>query len=276
MTSTTTITTNMSRIRLPGVPTLKQKNIWPNPQQSIGERWCAIGKKQCWEAIGPAQEVADKVSRDIKNLLQSRHEYLNKDIRVPRILLFSLYMIGQTVEQARPTIIFSCENKAQRQRAMKVVRGDSLLDAYPAIMLAESLRPPRLSRGPQQLGDMCLDDDVQISDVAETSTYSDRLVYYSHPLSSIHGIPVIIKNTDETLTSRQSTLGIVRIGEKLFGITVAHAFIDPSENNEPSESGDMGFSLEYDSDEEDTEDEDFIRTTSRGELSPTLLSRCYN
>jgi hypothetical protein len=266
----------MSWIGLSGVPTLKQKNIWPDPKQSIGERWCAIGKQNCWEAIGPAQEVADKVSRDIKNLLQSQHEYLNKDIRVPRFLLFSLYMIGETVEQSRPTIIFSCENKVQRQRAREVVRESSLLAAYPAVMLAESSRPPRLCRGPQQLGDMCLDDDVRISNVAETSTYSDRLVYYSHPLSRIHGIPVTIESNDDIPTSRQSTLGVVRVGEELFGITVAHAFMDHSENNELSDSGDMEFSLEYASDDEDTEDENFIGTTSRGELSPALVSSCYN
>jgi hypothetical protein len=157
---------------------------------------------------------------------------------------------------------------------MKVVRGSQLLDAYPAVLLAESSRPPRLSREPQQLGDICSDDDVQMSDVAETSTFSDRLVYYSHPLSTTYGIPVIIKSTEETLTSRQSTLGIVCIGDKLFGITVAHVFIDPSENSEPSEDGDMEFSLEYDSDDEDNEDEDFIGSTSRGELSSALLSQC--
>jgi hypothetical protein len=273
MTSTTTTTTNMSRTGLLQVSMFKQSNPWPNPQQSIGASWCEIGKTRCWEAIGPAQEVIGKVLQQIKNLLESQHEYLNEGVCVPRALLFDLYMTGRTVEKARPTIIFSCENKAQRQRAMKVVRASPLLDTYPAVLLGESSRPLRLSREPQQLGDMCSDDDAEMSGLAELSTYSDRLVYYSHPLSSIHGIPVVIKDTENSLTSRKSTLSIVRIGDRLFGITVAHAFIDPAGNHETSEDGDMEFSLEHDNDEEDSEDEDFIGTTSRGELSSALLSQ---
>jgi hypothetical protein len=35
----------------------------------------------------------------------------------------------------------------------------------------------------------------------------------------------------------------------------------------------MEFSLEHDNDEEDSEDEDFIGATSRGELSTALLSQ---
>jgi hypothetical protein len=182
-------------------------------------------------------------------------------------------MTGQKVEKVRPTIIFSCENKAQRQRAMKVVRASPLLDTYPAVLLGESSRPLRLSCEPQQLGNMCSDNDAEMSGIVELSTYSDRLVYYSHPLSSIHGILVVIKDTENSLTSCKSTLSIVRIGDRLFGITVAHAFIDPTENNKTSEDSDMEFSLEHDNDEEDSEDEDFIGATSRGELSTALLNQ---
>ncbi|KIM96249.1 hypothetical protein OIDMADRAFT_59318 [Oidiodendron maius Zn] len=265
----------MSRIGMLRVSTFKHKNPWPDPQLSIGESWCEIGKTRCWEAVGPAQEVAGKILRHIKDLLESQHEHLNEGVCVPRALLFGLYMIGRAIEQARPTIIFSCENKAQRQRAMKVVRGSLLLDAYPAVLLAESSRPPRLSREPQQLGDICWDYDVQMPPAPETSTLSNRLVYYSHPQSSSHGIPVIIKSTEESLTSRKCTLGIVRIGDKLFGITVAHAFVDPPENNHPGEGGDLEFSLEHDSDDEDNEDENFIDATSRGSASPEQFTVDY-
>jgi hypothetical protein len=152
MTSTTTIMTSRSWIGTLRAPAFKQKNPWSNPEQSVGDAWCDIGKTRCWEAIGPAQDVASKVLGHIKNLLESQHEYLNEGVCVPRVLLFGLYMTGRTIEQARPTIIFSCENKAQRQRAVKVVRESLLLGAYPAILLADSSRPPRLSPEPSATG----------------------------------------------------------------------------------------------------------------------------
>lgn len=259
------------------IPAFRQKNPWPDPELSIGESWCTIGKTQCWEAIGLAQEVAGEIFGHIKSLLESQHEHLSEGVCVPRAVLFGLYMTGRTVEKARPTIIFSCENKAQRQRAMKLVRESKLLDAYPAVLLAESSRPPRLSREPQQLCDDRSVDDAHLSDVAEPHPFSDRLVYCTHPLSRTHGIPIIIKSTDETLTFRQSTLGIVRIGDQLFGITVAHTFISPSKTDTPGKDGDMEFSLEHDSDDEDEdeEDEDFICATSRGKLSLSSVVREY-
>jgi hypothetical protein len=61
-------------------------------------------------------------------------------------------MIGPTAEQARPTIIFTCENKIQRQRAQKLVRNSKLLDQYPGFRLGESARPLRLTMSPQPLG----------------------------------------------------------------------------------------------------------------------------
>jgi hypothetical protein len=79
---------------------------------------------------------------------------LNEGVCIRRALLFGLYMIGRTKAQARPTIVFSCENKIQRQRAMKAVRESAILDEHPGVCLGESSRPPRLSSEPQQLGDL--------------------------------------------------------------------------------------------------------------------------
>jgi hypothetical protein len=93
---------------------------------------------------------------------------------------------------------------------MKLVRESLLLDAYPVVLLGESSRPPRLSREPQQLGDICSDDDVHMADAAETTPFSEMIVYYYHPLSNTHGIPVIVKSTKDPLFCRRSTLGFVR------------------------------------------------------------------
>lgn len=150
--STVTTTVNLSMIGLQIFRGFKERNPWPDPKRSIGINWCSMGKNSCWEAVGPAQETVGSILCKIKDILESQHEYLNEGVCVRRVLLFDLYMIGRTEAQARPTIVFSCENKIQRQRAMKVVRESAILDGHPGVRLGESSRPPRLSSEPQQLG----------------------------------------------------------------------------------------------------------------------------
>jgi hypothetical protein len=81
-------------------------------------------------------------------------------------------------------------------------------------------------------------------------------------------IPITIKReaAEALLSIRKSTLGVVCIGNKLLGLTVAHAFFDDSDNESLSGS-DLEFSLE---DEDHVGDafefnDDFIDMTSRGE-----------
>jgi hypothetical protein len=68
---------------------------------------------------------------------------------------------------------------------------------------------------------------------------------------------------------------MVCIGEKLFGVTAAHAFFDDIENGESTERGEstekdtMEFSLEDEDEDSDEyeEGDDSVDVTSRGELS---------
>ena len=118
---------------------------------SIGKSWCATGKNSRWEAVRRAKKQFGQVLEPIRNFLVSQHEQLSKGISVRKALLLDIYMIGPTAEQARPTIIFTCENKTQRQRAQELVRNSKLLDQYPGFGLGESARPLRLTISPQPL-----------------------------------------------------------------------------------------------------------------------------
>lgn len=231
-----------------------------------------MGKNRCWEAIGPAKERYDEVSERIKALLESQHESLNEGVCVFRFLMIDLYMIGRTEEQAKPTIIFSSENKTLRQRAQKLVRGSGILDDYPDFTLGESSRPLRLSSGPIALSGEQSTADFVKSYNAYPSTDDMACVYYSHPLNDIHGIPIIIKkaNTSASPSPRKATLGgMVCIGEKLFGVTAAHAFFDDPEKGESTGKDTMEFSLEDEDEDADEyeEGDDSVDVTSRGELS---------
>jgi hypothetical protein len=261
MASTTTLATSSTRIGLRGILKPKKSNPWPDPQQSIGESWCTLGKNRCWEPVGPAQELIGKFFGHIKDLLESQHEYLNEGVCIPRAILFSLYMIGRTEDYARPTIMFSCENKAPRQRAVKIVRASKLLDDSPGVGLGDSPRPLILSRSPVQLGDQNPNEDVQMLD--------NVLVHYFPPLTDLYGIPITIRNTKEgrLLPPRKATIGgFISLEEELFGVTVAHIFLDDSSVQKSCESDAMEYSLEFESEDEVIDDKDEVEITSHGKL----------
>ena len=75
-------------------------------------------------------------------LSMTQHEILNEGVSVRRVLIFDIYMIGRDPSQARPTIVFSSENKTQRQRALKVIRESNILDGRPGLRLRDSSTPP--------------------------------------------------------------------------------------------------------------------------------------
>ena len=264
--TTATATTTMS-LGLRRITTLGRKNPWPDPQLSLGDCWCSIGSNQCWEAVGPAKEKYDEVSVQIKSLLESRHEYLNEGICVRRWLMFGLYMIGRTKELARPTIIFSCENKTQRLRAQRLVRESGILNGYPGVALGEASRPLRLSSSPKLVCDRIPSLDVDISENVDIPKMSTACVFYSEEPAGTHGIPVAVCMLDPASSpnARKSTLGLLLVGDALFGLTTAHALLDDPDEEERY-GGDMEFSLEEEDECRDTDDycEDFVDITSRG------------
>ena len=178
------------------------------------------------------------------------------------MLSFDLYMIGRTEEFAKPTIIFSSENKTQRQRAQKLVRESGVLNQYPGIRLGESSRPLRLCRTSRPLCDQSSPGDIEMLDYQDSPAGSDACVYYSAQTNGFHGIAITVPSR----SMRKSTLGLVCIKEELFGLTVAHAFCNDLDNEETN-GGDMEFSLEDDDGDESEYrySDSFIDITSRGE-----------
>ena len=167
--SSTPITTNQSRNLV-----FKRKRIpWPCPELSIGEDWCVmpgiIMSRKCWEAIGPAREIMNQIYTPIRNPLQKRNEYLQEGTSTPRVMIFSMYMIGRTAETAHPTIIFSCENKEPRKRARKIIEESRLLDDYPGVILGDSSRPPVLSRPAVPLASHGMGGESQVSSISDLS-----------------------------------------------------------------------------------------------------------
>lgn len=255
--------------------TPKSKIAWPEPHLSIGEQWCIVGKNTCWQAFGPALYLVETLLVPIKILLEARHEDLLTGVCVPRCMCIDLYMIGRSVEKARPTVIFSSESKVQRQRAMKLVRESGLMHRHPAVVLGDVSRPLRLSREPQRLGktwkEEIMKEELDQWDQQATldlhPSHESRTVYYSQPITNTCHIPVFVRDLNKTERKIESVLGIIEVGHIQYGLTVAHILESADKEGGPEESD---LQLDYESDDQEGIEEKLVAISSSGKSNTYL------
>jgi hypothetical protein len=254
------------------------KAEWPDPELSLGRQCRSLGRNKCWEVTGPAQAVLDCIFPKVKCLLESRNEYLNEKEPIPVAIIFGLYMIGRSEKKSNPTLLFTCEKKAPRQKALNMVMESGLLSPYPGVLLAESARSPLACQPAVSLascGDM-LHGSKRVFDIyLETSP---------HHWNNLSGILVNIQSRHEgPRASRSATIGGLVYSEDgnltrtYYGITVAHAFShiamgklvqqnnDNVEDDDSVEEDDTEFAFYGQRNDDEEEDEEFIEMTSKGD-----------
>ena len=246
---------------------------WPEPELSIGEDWCLmkglLKDRQCWEAIGPAKNAMDELINGIKNELEQQQEYLRKGICTPHRMMFTMYMIGHTRTDANPVIVFSCRNKLQRKRALKVIRKSCLLDPYPGITLGDSSRPPILTGPVIPLSSYGSKSDFELPSINIESADTRIPVYYSAHSGSSYGISVFVRQDSHDL--HQATVGgFICMEGRIFGLTVAH-ILDKDQEESTSVDNDVELSIDEEDDEK-KDDEDIGDITSQGNENRNPIS----
>jgi hypothetical protein len=113
-----------------------KKNIWQNPEDSIGNWFSKIGSYNCWVAIGPAREQWTRLAHEIQQRLECCQDL------IPKGVIWSGYMIGRTKESARPTVVFCCGDSCSRKLVRQAILASGLLDQYPGFRTAECSKPP--------------------------------------------------------------------------------------------------------------------------------------
>jgi hypothetical protein len=192
---------------------------WPQPELSIGERHGSMDKfgiYKCWaiKDKSPAQLVWKSVSKAIVALLEDQFEHLDaKD----KDLMVEMFMIGRKQATCNPTILFSCESKISRQRAMELVQKKRILAAHPGVLIAECARLPRLL-------------------AADKSSSLDLSpgVYASGDLHHC-GISVLIIESEGGSPRKATIGGIVCIGDDSYGLTANHPFSKAPANDRTKE-----------------------------------------
>jgi hypothetical protein len=254
---------------------------WPDSHLSIGARCYPLGRNQCWEVIGPARDISRAIFDATRILLNSRSDYVNEGEREQCMVIFGLYMIGKNKEKACPTLLFSCERKGPRQRAIKLAKGEDLLKAFPSVKLAESSRPPQSLEAPMLLwGDAKDNENDPIASWMEfsyTGILDSPEIYYL-PSNSSCGALLARRYDPGSSAIRMATLGgIVCLRDEYFGLTAAHVFSGAYDPEYLTTKCDSEFAFDADSDAgSDGDEQDLVSMTSEGiEALPAQdIERC--
>jgi len=235
---------------------------WPQPELSIGTRYqCldVLGRYKCWSLRekSPAHIVWKGIYQSITTLLEDHYEHLGTS---GSELMVEMFMIGKKEKNASPTILFSCESKNARQKAMDLVNKKSrVLESHYGVRMAQCSRLPRL---------LALGDDVESMQLPEG-------VYSYGPVES-SGISVLIVAKDEAPPRKATIGGFLYSGNSYYGLTTAHAF---SAAKEISSSGDMDLDFAFhgassDDESSDNDDEEgLLEITSKGSNAMGFLVR---
>jgi hypothetical protein len=248
----------------------------PDPQLSIGERCHPLGRNQCWEVIGPAREASRSIFPATRVLLESRCDFVNGDEREQPLVIFGMFMIGKNEKKAHPTLLFSCERKGPRQRAIELAKGEELLKDFPHIKLAGSARPPVALQVPTMLGS--LDKTVAVENDPITSWIeslapADTPIYYL-PKKHVCGTVICQDKKDVVDPVRVATLGgVVYVKGRRYGMTAAHAFSNSYTQVPLSNICGSEFCFDDEPGEGlDEEEDDFVAMTSEGQKYPLCVS----
>jgi hypothetical protein len=206
---------------------------WHEPERSIGIQCNSFGAYQCWEADGPAKQLFAEISADIAALLYARADEIDYgEPLAGHVLMFGLYMIGRDRSKARPTLLFSHPQPKPRQRAKKFVKESDILQRYPKVVLAESREAPMAQglvgfrakspgRGltePTSIKSSSNPEfrisECNVYEIRASGNYSNPALFITSPLGKTAVIGLV-----------------VCYREKLYGVTVAHAFVKIREPN---------------------------------------------
>ncbi|KAK0638645.1 hypothetical protein B0T16DRAFT_421486 [Cercophora newfieldiana] len=284
--SQTTITTRTQRggaSRLAAMPLVvgkQEPRCWPyasgSDKDSVGKLLGSVqfsifhGRLNCWEAIGDARrEFSDKLGVELAQYLDSNTQLSESDV----YLHMSLYMVGKSASQAKPTVMFVSADARARKDAFKMVNQSGVLSSFPGFALAHIPLETEYKNFRQLAGEGAESSKATATATriltTRDGTYGGRRLYFQD------------HSGGEDLISHTATAGgvVSFLGQPMF-LTVCHAApASPSlgmpsnaissQHNDDESSEDCEIAGFDDVDLEHQEyDSDLVGATSRGSATP--------
>jgi hypothetical protein len=192
----------------------KDKRVWPNPKDSIGNLVGKLpdGKSTYWIANGPAREVWKHLGREVRNCIQNGAcEYGSA------LLSVELYMFGVTEETAAPQILVCSVDKKARDQVLRAIERSDIMNSHPAIGLGQISSLGELKR--------LSEDDIEYI-LSHNPNIGNETVVLTAVLDKPFGRRLFIPKRDGSFL-RPATAGpILYINGKIYQLTVGHAFLE--------------------------------------------------
>ncbi|TVY81713.1 Cell wall integrity protein scw1 [Lachnellula suecica] len=186
-------------------------NQWPPlplPDLSVGARHTSmdiLGRYSFWEVKknSPAHQIWRTASEQIINLLEDHFDLLDAQ---DADMVMEIFMIARKEAAPSPTILFRCQSKDARQKAMELVNAKSIMGPYPGVQMAACSMLPKSLVAEDFLGLPTLPPGV-----------------YSPDALRHCGVSINISG-EQNGNVRKATLGgVVCIDGLFYGLTTAHA-----------------------------------------------------
>ena len=165
----------------------------PNAKDFVGSFETEFDGQQCWKAIGDIRVSYLDLSSKITAYLEMHSEPL-----AVGAVLWTLRMIGETPETARPTVIFCCRDERHRTAAMEAIKKSCILEDYPVFALRHSPQAPMSTNGLVMMSGSVAKDPLQLS------RQEDLALHWSPPTISESDIPLSEIPTGQRKPKRDS------------------------------------------------------------------------
>jgi hypothetical protein len=159
-------------------------------------------------------------------------------------------MIGRDSAHAVPTLIIGCRRRTVRKRAESLIKKSGLLDRFPGVVLKTSASTPQ----PLAEEESSLPFDL----------LTDTIYAAGNPQHSC-GVQIILGQAGRLpcRSAQRATLGgVVQVGSKDYGLTVAHA-LGTASTHERTDEEQTDY-IQFDSDT-DSDNGSVVEGTSKGQ-----------
>jgi peptide-N4-(N-acetyl-beta-glucosaminyl)asparagine amidase len=200
-------------------PTTQVISRTEEQQSSVGKQYMKMGDKTCWEASGGEREKFKILSKEI----QAHQKLWGSPSGSGSISTWGLYMIGLTPEDAVPTLLFCCHNKALRKELRRSIESSGILakEEYRHIRVGDCFKPPEFCVADDKLrllssqegdehGNAASDQDDLIRIESEWENFPARM-------------KVTFENASMESNCQYSTIGMTFQHQgKTFAVTAGH------------------------------------------------------
>ncbi|KAF4463114.1 nicotinamide N-methyltransferase [Fusarium albosuccineum] len=245
-----------------------------SPKDSVGPRLGTLpagllGRVQCWEAVGDARrEFTEQLKDDIVKFLEQD----NDTVQDPgNIIYLSLFMLGRSTTQAKPTVMFVSENKKARKEAFNMVKSSKIIEMYPGfelghIPLTAEFENLKFLAGEESLrkrDTSSIDDSPDVFWLQSNRLEGRRLYFYT-------------KTSSEENPRTATAGGVITYRGRPMLLTVNH-FLEPTptiatpffaSTSEGGEDSDDECEITGLSDFDEEDEDRFIEITSQGSITP--------